>query len=421
MKISILLSLLSVMSVGVMAQGNFSPYSQMGIGDLEDSYYNRTSGMANTGIAYRSNRFLIDNNPASFSALADQYFTVEMGIRGSLINYTGEPVDPSNNQSADITFRKLVLGMKLSKHWGSSIGLVPFSTQNYEFNVPYDLLGSTTEIANHYYQGHGSVNKVYWANAYEFFHHLSLGVDFGYLFGQLSQKDIIQNGSAGGATLTSTTNSVDLNNLYMSYGMQFYGKIGKKWNYSLGATFANKSDLFASTNRVVLAADSSTLQNIQVNQNYLTLPINYGFGVALTKDQKYTWLADYKYQGWAGVSGNTYPGQQYSLGNSQKGSVGFEVSKKKTFYNTKVELSYFQGGVYYGTTYLQIAGQQIKDMGVTAAFGINSLKSPIAYSVILQYGIKGTTVNNLIRENYTNLTFVINYGALWYTKGKKYD
>src|SRR5580692_6370086 len=115
MKISILLSLLSVMSVGVMAQGNFSPYSQMGIGDLEDSYYNRTSGMANTGIAYRSNRFLITNNPASFSALTDQYFTVEMGIRGSLINYFGTPVDPSNNQSADITFRKLVLGMKLSK------------------------------------------------------------------------------------------------------------------------------------------------------------------------------------------------------------------------------------------------------------------------------------------------------------------
>jgi hypothetical protein len=60
-------------------------------------------------------------------------------------------------------------------------------------------------------------------------------------------------------------------------------------------------------------------------------------------------------------------------------------------------------------------------MGVTAAFGINSLKSPLAYDIILQYGIKGTTQNGLIRENYTNLTFVLNYGALWYTKGKKYD
>jgi hypothetical protein len=420
MKISILLSLLSVTSIGVMAQGNFSPYSQMGIGDLEDSYYNRTSGMANTGIAYRSNRFLIDNNPASFSALTDQYFTVEMGIRGSLINYSGYPVDPSNNQSADITFRKLVLGMKLSKHWGSSIGLVPFSTQNYEFNVPYYIQGSNTEIANDYFQGHGSVNKAYWANSYEFFHHLSIGVDFGYLFGELNQKDILQNSSTG-ASLTSTTNSVDLNNLYVTYGMQLYGKLGKRWNYSLGGTFSNKTDLFASTNKLVLAPDSSILQNEELSQNYLTLPITYGLGVALTKDQKYSFLADYKYQGWSNVSGNTYPGQGYTLGNSNKGSVGFEISKKKTFYNTKVELSYFQAGLYYGTTYLQIAGQQIKDYGVTTAVGLNSLKSPLCYAFVLQYGIKGTTTNQLIRENYVNLTFVINYGALWYTKGKKYD
>jgi len=139
--------------------GNF-PYSQMGIGDLEDEFYNRTSGLANTGIAYRSNRFLITNNPASLSGLTDQYFTMETGIRGSFINYSGKPVDLASTQSGDITFRRLVMGIKASKHWGTSIGLVPFSTQNYEFNVPYFLLGSATEIANHYYQGHGSVNKL---------------------------------------------------------------------------------------------------------------------------------------------------------------------------------------------------------------------------------------------------------------------
>jgi hypothetical protein len=152
MKLSIIILLLSVTSFRVMAQGNFSPYSQMGIGDLEDEFYNRTSGLANTGIAYRSNRFLITNNPASLSGLTDQYFTMETGIRGSFINYSGKPVDLASTQSGDITFRRLVMGIKASKHWGTSIGLVPFSTQNYEFNVPYFLLGSATEIANHYYQ-----------------------------------------------------------------------------------------------------------------------------------------------------------------------------------------------------------------------------------------------------------------------------
>lgn len=152
-KISLLLSLLTVTSIGVMAQNNFSPYSQMGIGDVEDGFYNRTSGLANTGIGYRSNRFLINNNPASFSGLANQYFSMEMGIRGSFIQYTGSPVTPASTQSGDITFRRLALGIKVTKNWGSSIGLVPFSTQNYEFNVPYYIQGTANESANHYYEG----------------------------------------------------------------------------------------------------------------------------------------------------------------------------------------------------------------------------------------------------------------------------
>ena len=97
-KLSILLTLLTVTSLGVMAQNNFSPYSQMGIGDVEDGFYNRTSGLGNTGIAYRSNRFIINNNPASLSGLANQYFTMEMGLRGSFIQYSGSPVTPASTQ-----------------------------------------------------------------------------------------------------------------------------------------------------------------------------------------------------------------------------------------------------------------------------------------------------------------------------------
>jgi len=420
MKSTFLLALLSASTLGVMAQGNFAPYSQFGIGDLDNGFYNRTTGMSNTGIAYRSNRFLINNNPASFSGLTNQFFTVETGIRGSYVNYSGTPVDPSGNQSGDITFRKLALGMKLSRHWGSSIGLAPFSTQNYEFNIPYNLQGSSIEIANHYYQGHGSVNKVYWANSYEFFHHLSLGVEFGYLFGQLNQKDILQNPSTG-ASLTSTTNNVDLNNMYNTYGLQLYGRLGKKWEYSIGGTFSNKADLLASWKQIVLGPDSLQLPSQQTPDRYITIPNAFGAGIALTHNQRFTIVADYKYQNWAAGNRNIYPGKDYSISNSERGSIGFEISKKKVFYNNRVELSYFQSGLYYGDTYLQINGQQIKDMGATVGFGVNSLKTPLAYNVILQYGVRGTTQNNLIQMKYANITFVINYGALWYTKGKKYD
>lgn len=419
MKILAFISCLSLASLGALAQGNFSPYSQLGIGDLDDNFYNRTAGMSNTGIAYRNNRFLIANNPASYSALSDQFFTVEMGIRGSLINYYGTPVDPASKQSGDITFRRLALGMKLAKHWGSSIGLVPFSTQNYEYDLPYYLQGSSSELANHHYMGHGSVNKAFWSNAYEFFHHVSIGVEAGYLFGQLNQKDIIQNFGTN-TTLASTTNTIDLNNLYMQYGLQVYGKLGKKWDWSVGGTFNPKNDLLASTTRVVLDNDSLVRNAQGPPDGYLTVPNAYGAGFSLTYNQKYSILGDFKHQAWGDVR-NSYPGKNYSVVDANRGSIGFEVSKKKSFYNSKVELSYVQAGAYYGETYLAVNGQQIKDYGLTAAFGINGLKNPLSYSVVFQYGIKGTQKNNLIEQRYFNLTFVVNYGAIWFTRGKKYD
>ena len=421
MKPFLLIAVLAVSSLRMMAQNNNQPYSQLGLGDLDDGYYNRTSGLANTGIAYRSNRFLINNNPASFSGLTDQYFTMETALRGQYITYAGTQVNVASTESADITFRKLILGIKLSHHWGSSIGILPYSTQNYEFSVPYNIAGTTIQIADHYYQGHGSVNRAYWANSYEFFHHLSIGVDASYIFGQLNQNDIIQQ-SGTGATLVSTTNNTNLNNLYVTYGMQLYGRIGKNLNYGIGGTYSAKAALLSASTKQVINNDSATLQYIQNQEGYMYLPETWGVGLSLTAKQKYTFVADYRYQNWNGVAAqNNYEGQGYTIASAERGSIGFEVSKQKALYNTRVELSYLQAGLYYSKSYLQINGKQIMDKGVTAGFGVNSLKSPLAYSVVFQYGIRGTTANELIRQNYFAMTFMVNFGQIWYTKGKKFD
>src|SRR4249919_2513676 len=150
----ILLLFFSLVNV-VRAQTNNSPYSVLGIGDIESGYFNRTNGMASTGIAYRSNRNLIDNNPASFSALDNQWFIGELAINSKYITYKGDPIDPSHNTSFDITFRRFAMGTRIGKHWGSSVGLAPFSSENYEFTALQAIQGTVGENANAYYEGFG--------------------------------------------------------------------------------------------------------------------------------------------------------------------------------------------------------------------------------------------------------------------------
>jgi hypothetical protein len=426
MKINLLIIILSVSFLQVEAQTNNSPYSIFGIGDIEDSYFNRTSGLSNTGIAYRSSRFLINNNPASFSALDNDFFTGEIGGRAKLINYTGSNVSTNNNQSFDITFKKVVLGIKPSKHWGTSVGLLPYSSQNYEFNSPLNVNGTTGIIANQYFKGSGGLNKAYWANSYEFFKHLSLGVDVSYLFGSLQQQIIIQDPNQ--IELVSTTNNVYLSNFYLDYGMQLYGRLGKKWDYSLGATFANKTNLNVDISQIVRNPDSSQLYSSTIPISKFALPLSYGAGLALTYNKRYTFLADYKYQGWSSVNNSGYINSllnstnymNYYVQNSNRVSVGFEMSKKKSIYNTLVEFAYYQAGFYYSNSYLNVYGQQIKDIGGTLGIGVNSKRTPLAYTFSVQYGVKGVSNIQLIQEKYVNFTLSISYRDFWLTKGRKF-
>jgi hypothetical protein len=68
-----------------------------------------------------------------------------------------------------------------------------------------------------------------------------------------------------------------------------------------------------------------------------------------------------------------------------------------------------------------VNGTPIDDIGGTLGVGVNSKRSPLSFMVVLQYGIRGTTDNNLLRENYMNLSFIFSMREFWYTRGRKFD
>ena len=63
------------------AQNNSSPYSIIGIGDIEKSSFDRTSGMGHAGVALSSNRYIYQANPASYAALDQHFFHFEAAAR----------------------------------------------------------------------------------------------------------------------------------------------------------------------------------------------------------------------------------------------------------------------------------------------------------------------------------------------------
>ncbi|MDE3235096.1 MAG: hypothetical protein KGO81_04000 [Bacteroidota bacterium] len=402
------------------AQNNASPYSIIGIGDIEKSFFDRTSGMGHAGLALSSNRYMYMANPASFSTMDQHFFQTELSARYMGVNYTGTPVssNTSTTQSSDVQFRKLTLAVKIKPKWAIAFGFMPFSTASYSFYSNKNIQGTNLNMLA-YYNGIGGVNQAFLTNSFAVTKNFSIGLQSTYLFGQLQQTETLS--GTFDSTLITTRN-IAISKPYFKLGLQYRAKISSNWRVALGATGATQTRLNANYSLVV--TDGNTSSNIVNNQyyksNYFTLPNTYSGGIAATLKDKYTFAVDYTHQSWSDLN---YKGAGYNLVNSQRVNVGFEYSKKVTYREQTIEKSFMQAGFFYDQTYLDIFGHQIIDIGGTIGTGVNIARAPqLSLFAALEAGRRGTIESGLIRENYVQVTVTINYRDFWLPKNfKRYD
>ena len=399
------------------AQNNASPYSIIGIGDIQQSYFDRTGGMGNTGISLSSSRYLYHANPASYAKLDDHFFSMEVASRYKSVTYAGNGVNLVNNKSTDISFEKLAFAHKLKNWWGISIGLMPYSTSNYNFSGTKNIQGTSLN-ANADYEGTGGLNQVYISNGFKVFKNFRVGLQTTVLFGNFTQKEILYTDALNiTAYPVTTTSKIYTSKLVFKGGLQYDTKISRNWALSLGAVASQKTKLNAIYDVTVTDDTGTIISNETYKANYFTLPAMYGAGIALNNKNKLTFTADYQRQLWSNLS---YKGFNYELANSNKISAGFEYSKRTPVLNSLVEKYYLQAGLFYSNSYLKTYGQQLKDYGITFGAGFNSKQSQFGYQLNLQIGQRGTTLNNLIKENYIQAGVTLTYRDFWLTKVKRY-
>lgn len=399
------------------AQNNTSPYSMIGIGDLEKSSFDRTSGMGHAGLALSSNRFFYQANPASYARLDEHFFYLEVSSRFKSVGYSGTAVtDPLNNWSADMQFKKLALAIKPASRWAVGVGLMPYSTSNYSFNSKKVLQGSNLDI-DAYYEGSGSTNQFYITNSFTIAKNLFVGLQTSYLFGQMQETETLSQDISDSAL--STTRNMVIGNPCLKLGLQYSFRLGKAIDLSLGATLSNQTRLNASYALQVKEGNTIILNDEYYKSKYFTLPLTYATGVAATYQNAYTVAFDYTYQGWSNLN---YQGVNYSLVNSQRFSTGVEYAKKLKYLNQSYEKYFFQAGFFYNNSYLRIAGQQLNEYGATFGAGMQLARSGLGLQGAMEIGKRGTTDAGLIKEKYTQFTMTISYRDFWPSrKMKRYD
>jgi hypothetical protein len=409
----------------VQAQNTSSPYSIYGIGDFQTSAYNRTTGMASTGIAYRNENSIIQNNPAAYTALIPQYFHVEAGGRAQFSSYTNAVYTNINGQGAaqlsnDFMVTRIAFATKVTKWWGASMGLMPYTQLNYGFTslVAQPVGGGLLDEIT--YSGTGGLHKAYWGNGFQLGNHISVGATTSFIFGALNEDEVLTDASSG--STVETTRNLYMRNANFDFGAQYYTAFGKskEWGMVLGATYSPTQRLDAQDSLSFLDNGTQPKPNVLLDQTLYNLPTQFGGGISVYRDRrmkKITFLADYQQQNWSALK---QYGIGYTLNNSQRFSAGLEVSRRSNIFNTPVEHLFYQFGAYYDKTYLTLNGDPVKEIGGSVGIGVNPLRYPKwGYNLALEAGSRFSALQGSIREDYVRLTITIHYWDVWMTKGRR--
>lgn len=396
----------------LMAQTNASPYSIIGLGDIETSNFDRSAGMADAGVSLVQGKFQYHANPASYARLDDHFFSVEMSGRFRAVSYTGADIQGSAH-STDMQIEKLTMAIKLKHWWGTSLGILPFSSSNYSFTAPKYIQGTTSSVPASY-TGRGGLHKAYFAQSFEPIKNLTVGAELEYLWGDLSQEEVASTSSVIGGTLDTKQDNY-LSKVALKYGILYNGRLSKKWSIGAGATYFKKTDLNTDASLTVIDGNTTIVNDQSFNYGKLSLPTMTNVGASVTYNNRYTLAGNYEFQKWSETNNK---GLGYSLVDADRYSLGFEYSG---LVNNLYEKYYLQAGTFYGHTYLHVNNNWQKDYGVTLGAGLNTSSRGaglMTYQLNLQIGNRGSTSNGGIKQAYTQVGFSVIFRDLWGIKTK---
>lgn len=414
----ILSILLPVFNHSIAQTSTSSPYSRYGIGDLNRGALSQNFALGSSGIAINSPSYINLTNPASYSSFDLTVF--EVGIMSNTVRLSTNSLTQITN-NASLAY--LAFGIPITKWWGTSFGLLPYSSVGYKVNYEEELQNIGT--VEYLYEGSGGINKVYLGNAFKIKNRFSFGFNASYLFGSLNKERRVIYDNSQVPFNTKVTNNIVLGDFSFDFGVQYKQKLNEKWNMNLGAVYAYADSIDASRNFIALTyRPGSQFDQIKDTVAYsadekgkITLPQSLGFGFSLQKGDNWLITADYFMRDW---STYTSFGQSDSLKNSSQASLGAQFIPEPNAVNKYWKAVQYRLGFRYADTYLHLKGLPIQEFGISIGAGLPLRKSRSTINVGLEIGQRGTTENGLIKEQFVNANLGITINDKWFNK-RKYD
>jgi hypothetical protein len=317
---------------------------------------------------------------------------------------------------------------------GLGIGIEPVSFVGYQYGDTTHRLDNI--IAYEVDKGSGGLNKVYSTLSYKFFNRLSLGVNVGYLFG-----DIVHNRSVNFSTdayMVSWIDSLRVSNLTYEAGLQYTQPLTKNSELVFGAVYSPKITMNVGLQASEVRYDNQTGLTTDDSKRYNTrdsifqLPETYGIGITYHKKDKLTIGVDFKYQKWADTKHQFYRWaddlsyENYSGGkltNRMKINAGGEYIPGIRKNNIFSKIRYRAGGYFANSYIIDSNNSKYNEYGLSVGLGIplrmtDSRERYSFFNLAFEYAHLAPQKAISMSEQYFRLTFSYTFNELWFLKQK---
>ena len=408
-----------LMALNASAQSDLSsPYSRFGMGDIFTGSPNTIlKGMGGISNAISDHSILNPNNPASYGAIDSLSFLFDAGFYIKTATFSTSNM---SEKGSNASFDYASIGLSATKWWKMGLGITPYSNREYNDITTHNDLGKY----NIDFKGEGGLSRVFFANAFKITKNLSIGATASYIFGTLSDLTSIY--FPDSTYYINGKRSIDnrINDFKFDYGLLYTipikdSKLNIGLTYSQGSNINSKRGIFI---RSMFKGYDDLVENpidtlkFKENEN-VAIKIPHGFGAGITFEKGNRWMigADFNWTGWKGFELN---GVNDSLQNSWNIAVGGEYKPKATSISKYYKRVTYRAGFHYDQTYYNINGTSINKFGITFGLGLPVPRSLTSFNIALEFGSMGTTSNNLVKENYFNISIGMSIYDRWFVKRK---
>ncbi len=393
------------------AQTTTSPYSILGVGDIESKDYGKFFGMSSASTGIQSATYVNMANPASLSSLEPQKLNLDFNVRWRSSQFKFPGYDTFSTSSSDAQLERFSLTFRPSNSWGLSFGLKPFSAANYYLKDVITLPDGTNSDIQKTVTGSGGLHNVYLANSFKINKNFSVGVTTSFLFGSIKTSTVYNYVNLGSG-ITRNEYTV-LKGFQAQGGFQYTGLISKNVRQTFGGTVTIPTNLTGTYERTYVATDTTITTDTKDKDNF-RLPIQFSLGYSLVIHDAVTVALDYRFANWDQI-GLNYPGAVTTP--SQRFAFGFQYAPLKNTAGQMREKYFLQAGVAYEQSYIQINNHQLNDMSATIGVGSNITRLINLY-LGLEVGSRGNTSDGLIREQYTQISAGMTIKEFWFNTKK---